>query len=49
MFPLTGHDTTASAVSWTLFSIAENQAIQRKLQAEIDQVLAGRDSDEILW
>ncbi|KAK3599085.1 hypothetical protein CHS0354_024413 [Potamilus streckersoni] len=48
-FLFEGHDTTASALSWTLFSLAEHPDIQHKVQAEIDEVLAGRDSDDILW
>ncbi|XP_076107037.1 ultra-long-chain fatty acid omega-hydroxylase-like isoform X1 [Mytilus galloprovincialis] len=48
-FLFEGHDTTASALSWALYSLAEHPEIQKKLQAEVDEVLKGRDSDEILW
>jgi len=44
-----GHDTTASAISWTLYSLAEHPEIQKKIQKEIDEVLKGREMDEILW
>ena len=44
-----GHDTTASAISWTLFSLAENAECQKKCQAEIDELLADRDNDDIDW
>jgi cytochrome P450 len=34
-----GHETTATALSWTLFLLAEHPAVQRDLLAEIDRVL----------
>ena len=46
---LTGHDTTASAISWILYSLAENIECQRKCQSEIDEVLGNRDSDDLEW
>ncbi|XP_021372772.1 phylloquinone omega-hydroxylase CYP4F2-like isoform X1 [Mizuhopecten yessoensis] len=48
-FLFEGHDTTSSAISWTLYSLAENPEIQRRIQQEIDEVLQGRDSDDITW
>lgn len=48
-FLFEGHDTTASAISWILYSLAEHPEYQRKCQEEIDGLLDGRDSDEILW
>ena len=45
----TGHDTTTSGISWALYSITKYPDIQRKLQEEIDKVLHGRPTDEILW
>lgn len=44
-----GHDTTASAISWTLYSLATNQQCQLQCQQEIDSILNERESDEILW
>lgn len=44
-----GHDTTASAVSWILYSLCEHPEYQHKVQQEIDTVLQGRDSDDIQW
>ncbi|KAJ8312284.1 hypothetical protein KUTeg_009657 [Tegillarca granosa] len=48
-FLFEGHDTTASATSWILYSLAEHRDIQKKAQEEIDSILDGRDNDEILW
>ncbi|XP_076444452.1 cytochrome P450 4F12-like [Babylonia areolata] len=48
-FMFEGHDTTASAVSWTLHSLSEHPDIQNKVQQEVDRVLQGRDSDDIEW
>ncbi|XP_033747773.1 cytochrome P450 4F22-like isoform X1 [Pecten maximus] len=48
-FLFEGHDTTASAISWTLYSIAQHPEIQQRLQQEIDEVLQGQDSDDISW
>ncbi|KAK7506000.1 hypothetical protein BaRGS_00002722 [Batillaria attramentaria] len=48
-FLFEGHDTTASAISWAMFSLAEHPDIQAACQAEIDELMAGRQSDDILW
>ncbi|XP_052808735.1 leukotriene-B4 omega-hydroxylase 3-like [Mya arenaria] len=48
-FLFEGHDTTASAISWILYSLAEHPEYQRKCQQEVDQVLQGRDSDFVEW
>nr|ACD75825.1 cytochrome P450 family 4 [Cyphoma gibbosum] len=48
-FLFEGHDTTASAISWILYSLCQHPDIQEKVQQEIDTVLKGRDSDEIEW
>ncbi|HKV25209.1 MAG TPA: cytochrome P450 [Candidatus Acidoferrum sp.] len=39
---LAGHETTASALSWTWWLLAQNPAVENKLHAEVDSVLAGR-------
>jgi len=48
-FLFEGHDTTASAISWILYSLAKHPEYQEKCQEEIDGVLEGRDSDDLLW
>lgn len=37
-FMFEGHDTTAMALSWTLFLLGHNLDVQRKLQQEIDHL-----------
>ena len=44
-----GHDTTASAITWCLYLLAAHPQFQSKAREEVDQLLEGRDSDEILW
>jgi len=39
---LAGHETTANALSWTWMLLAQNPAVEAKLHAELDAVLAGR-------
>lgn len=39
-FMFEGHDTTAMALSWTLFLLGHNEEVQRKLQIEVDQLYA---------
>ena len=39
---LAGHETTANALSWTWMLLAQHPAAGQKLQAELQQVLAGR-------
>ncbi|KAK3594417.1 hypothetical protein CHS0354_037442 [Potamilus streckersoni] len=48
-FLFEGHDTTASAISWILYSLAKHQDIQEKVLAELDSVLEGRDTDNLQW
>jgi len=38
-FVLAGRDTTAAALSWTLFELSRKPEIQRKLQEELDEAL----------
>ncbi len=37
-----GHETTASALSWTFHLLAQNPAAEAQLHAEVDRVLQGR-------
>lgn len=39
---LAGHETTANALIWTWYLLAQNPAEERQLHAEIDGALAGR-------
>jgi cytochrome P450 len=39
---LAGHETTANALTWTWYLLAQHPAIARKLHAEIDSLLRGR-------
>ncbi|XP_038054107.1 cytochrome P450 4F22-like [Patiria miniata] len=48
-FLFEGHDTTASGLTWMLYAMATNPDHQRKVQEEIDEVMAGRESEEVLW
>ncbi|XP_033735423.1 leukotriene-B4 omega-hydroxylase 3-like [Pecten maximus] len=48
-FLFEGHDTTASAISWILYSLATHPEHQAKVQEEIDHVLEGRESDRLQW
>lgn len=48
-FLFEGHDTTASGISWILYSLAQHPEYQQKCQAEIDQILQDRDTDDIHW
>lgn len=39
---IAGHETVASALSWTLLLLADHPEVQRRLHAELDEVLTGR-------
>jgi cytochrome P450 len=39
---LAGHETTATALSWTWYLISQHPQVERKLRAELDEVLGGR-------
>src|SRR5688572_3573393 len=39
---LAGHETTANALTWTWYLIAQNPAVEARLHDEIDRALAGR-------
>jgi cytochrome P450 len=39
---LAGHETTAATLAWTWYLLSQNPEVERRLHAEVDQVLAGR-------
>lgn len=39
---LAGHETTANALTWTLYLLSQHPEIEARLQAEVDQALSGR-------
>jgi cytochrome P450 len=39
---LAGHETTANALSWTFYLLAQNPKAERRLHAELDSVLGNR-------
>jgi len=40
---IAGHETTASALTWALFELAQNPALMKKVQTEIDEVMGDRE------
>ncbi|XP_023932769.1 cytochrome P450 4F4-like [Lingula anatina] len=48
-FLFEGHDTTASSISWNLYSLAEHPEVQQRAQAEIDALLDGREDQNVTW
>jgi cytochrome P450 len=43
-----GHETTARALAWTLYCVANSPHVREAMEAEIDQVLAG-GADPVEW
>ncbi len=41
---LAGHETTANALTWTFYLLAQHPDIAERLNAELDQVLGGREA-----
>lgn len=39
---LAGHETTANALSWSLYLLSTHPTVRRRMQAELDEVLGGR-------
>lgn len=37
-----GHETTANALTWTLYALSQNPEVEARLHAELDAVLGGR-------
>ena len=46
---MSGHDTTSSGLMWTMILMAQHPDYQIRCQEEIDELLEGRDSDDITW
>jgi len=42
VFFLAGHETTANVLTWTWYLISQSPDVEKKLHAELDQVLQGR-------
>lgn len=40
---IAGHETTASALTWALFELAQNPELMSKVQAEVDRVMGDRE------
>ena len=45
----TGFDTTASTISWALYSLAQHPHYQKLCQEEIDGLTEGRNDEPITW
>ncbi|XP_028639386.1 cytochrome P450 4F22 [Grammomys surdaster] len=48
-FMFEGHDTTSSGLSWALFNLAKYPEYQEKCRAEIQEVMRGRELEELDW
>ncbi|XP_020824985.1 cytochrome P450 4F3-like isoform X1 [Phascolarctos cinereus] len=48
-FMFGGHDTTASGISWVLYNLAQHQEHQDHCRQEIQELLRGRQPEEIEW
>ncbi|XP_075871517.1 cytochrome P450 4F3 [Nelusetta ayraudi] len=48
-FMFAGHDTTASAICWTLYNLARHSHYQDQCRQEVMDLMRGRDGEEIQW
>ncbi|KAM6957934.1 cytochrome P450 4F3 [Tautogolabrus adspersus] len=48
-FMFAGHDTTASAICWTLYNLARHDHYQEKCREEVMDLMQGREEEEIQW
>uniref|UniRef100_UPI003AAFBC79 cytochrome P450 4F3 n=1 Tax=Centroberyx gerrardi TaxID=166262 RepID=UPI003AAFBC79 len=48
-FMFAGHDTTASAICWTLYNLARHAHYQEKCRQEVMELMQGRDGQEVEW
>jgi cytochrome P450 len=46
---IVGHDTTASGIAWTLYSLAAHPEHQQRCQQEVDEILAHKENKDIEW
>ena len=46
---ISGHDTTASAISWCLYHLAKHPDIQQKVFSEVNTIVGSRSSSSITW
>ncbi|XP_030265149.1 cytochrome P450 4F3 [Sparus aurata] len=48
-FMFAGHDTTASAICWTLYNLARHDHYQEKCRQEVMELMQGRDEHKVEW
>ncbi|KAM6216828.1 cytochrome P450 4F2-like [Rhynchocyon petersi] len=48
-FMFEGHDTTASGISWVMYNLAKHPEHQEQCRKEVQELLKGRESEEIEW
>ncbi|CAO2604688.1 Cytochrome P450 4F6 [Lemmus lemmus] len=48
-FMFGGHDTTASGLSWILYNLARHPEYQERCRQEVQELLRGREPEEIEW
>uniref|UniRef100_A0A8C2MS04 Cytochrome P450, family 4, subfamily f, polypeptide 17 n=1 Tax=Cricetulus griseus TaxID=10029 RepID=A0A8C2MS04_CRIGR len=48
-FMFGGHDTAASALSWILYNLARHPEYQERCRQEVQELLRGREPQEIEW
>ncbi|XP_057685362.1 cytochrome P450 4F3 isoform X1 [Corythoichthys intestinalis] len=48
-FMFAGHDTTASAICWTLYNLARHTHFQEKCREEVSELMKGREGQGIEW
>ncbi|XP_044527482.1 cytochrome P450 4F2-like [Gracilinanus agilis] len=48
-FMFEGHDTTASGLSWAIYNLSQHQEYQDRCRQEIQELLKGRQLEEIEW
>ncbi|XP_029306483.1 cytochrome P450 4F3 isoform X2 [Cottoperca gobio] len=48
-FMFAGHDTTGSAICWTLYNLARHEPFQEQCREEARDLMQGRDGHELEW
>lgn len=46
---ISGQETTTSAISWLLHNLTQHKEYQYRVQKEIDSLMTGRGSTDIVW